>query len=251
MTRPPGTKLKELSLTGLAIAGLALAQPALAQRQTVVSVAKSTGSQTLQGSIKGGQEHSYVVSARAGQTLTVEFKPSNASAYFNVIAPGADAAMFVGSSKGNRFSDVLPISGPYRVQVYLMRNAARRGEVATYRINIGVRGAAASVAAARPSQDALVAGTIYNATAEVPCITAAGAPKGRCKAGVMRRAGGEATVELESPAGDQRRIYFKDGRPTSSDANAPMRATRRGDAYIIRIGPVEVYEIPDALVLGG
>ena len=96
-----------------------------------------------------------------------------------------------------------------------------------------------------------MAGTHYNATAEVPCVTVAGAAKGSCKAGVMRMAGGEATVELKTPDGGQRHIYFKNGRPDSSDANAPMKATRQGDVNIIRIGTVEVYEIPDAFVVGG
>jgi hypothetical protein len=44
-----------------------------------------------------------------------------------------------------------------------------------------------------PSQDALLAGTNCNATAEVPCITTADAPKGRCEAGVTSMADGEAT----------------------------------------------------------
>ncbi len=237
-------------LAALTAAGLALMQPALAE-QVVVSFAKGTSSQTLKGSIKGDQSRDYIVDARAGQTMTVDFKPSNASAYFNVISPGADSAMFIGSTEGNRFSGPLTSSGRHTVQVYLMRNAARRNEVANYTITIGVTGAAAAAAAARPSQDALVVGTNYNATAEVPCITAADAPKGRCKAGVMRMAGGETTVELQTPDGGQRHIYFKDGRPDSSDANAPMRATRQGDVNIIRIGTVEVYEIPDAFVVGG
>lgn len=241
--------MSKFFLGALTAAGLALMQPALAQQQVVVSFAKGTSSQTLKGSIKGDQSRDYIVDARAGQTLTVDFKPSNASAYFNVIAPGADSAMFIGSTEGNRFSGPLTTSGGHTVQVYLMRNAARRNEVANYTLTIGVTGAAA--AAPRPSHDALVAGTNYNATAEVPCITAADAPKGRCKAGVMRMAGGEATVELQTPDGGQRHIYFKNGRPDSSDANAPMRATRQGDINIIRIGTVEVYEIPDAFVVGG
>ena len=236
-------------IAALTTAGLALAQPALAQQQTVVSFAKGTSSQTLKGSIKGDQDHNYVVDARAGQTLTVDFKPTNASAYFNVTAPGADSAMFIGSTSGNRFSGPLTVSGRHVVQVYLMRNAARRNETANYTLTIGVTGAAA--AAPRPSQDALVAGTNYNATAEIACITAAGAAKGRCKAGVMRMAGGEATVEIQTTDGGQRHIYFKNGRPDSSDANAPMKATRQGDTNVIRIGTVEVYEIPDAFVLGG
>jgi hypothetical protein len=233
----------------LIAAGFLLCQPASAQQETVVAFAKGTSSQTLKGTIKGDQSHNYIVDARAGQTLTIDFKPTNASAYFNVTAPGADSAMFIGSTSGNRFSGPLTVSGRHVVQVYLMRNAARRNEVANYTLTIGVTGAAA--AAPKPSHDALVKGTNYNATAEVPCVTTAGAAKGRCKAGVMRMAGGEATVELQTPDGGQRHIYFKNGRPDSSDANAPMRATRQGDTNIIRIGTVEVYEIPDAFVVGG
>ncbi len=90
-------------LAALTAAGLALMQPALAE-QVVVSFAKGTSSQTLKGSIKGDQSRDYIVDARAGQTMTVDFEPSNASAYFNVIAPGADSAMFIGSTEGNRFS---------------------------------------------------------------------------------------------------------------------------------------------------
>lgn len=233
-----------------AATGLLIAQPGAAQQQVTVAFPKGASAQTLKGSIKGDQSRDYIVDARAGQTLTVDFKPSNASAYFNVIAPGADSAMFIGSTEGNRFSGPLATSGRHTVQVYLMRNAARRNEVASYTITIGVKGAAAA-AAPRPSHDAKVAGTNYNATAQVPCIASAGAPKGLCKAGVMRMAGGEATVELQTPDGGQRHIYFEKGKPTSSDANAPMRVTRQGDTNIIRIGTVEVYEIPDAFVVGG
>jgi hypothetical protein len=235
-------------LAALTAAGLALVQPAVAE-QVVVSFAKGASSQTLKGSIKGDQSRDYIVDARAGQTMTVDFKPSNASAYFNVIAPGADSAMFIGSSEGNRFSGPLTSSGRHTVQVYLMRNAARRGEVADYTITIEVTGAAA--AASRPSQDSLVAGTHYNATAEIPCITSEGAAASRCQAGAIRMAGGEATVEIQTAYGGQRHIYFKNGRPEGSDANATMRATRQGDVNIIRIGTFEYYEIPDAFVVGG
>jgi hypothetical protein len=84
--------------------------------------------------------------------VTVVFEPSNASAYFNVTAPGADSAMFVGSTSGSRFSGPVTVSGPHVAQVYLMRNVAR-----------------------------------HNGTAEVPCIGSEGVAQGRCKAGVMRR----------------------------------------------------------------
>ncbi|WP_439534475.1 hypothetical protein [Polymorphobacter sp.] len=239
------------SIVAAAAAVLLLNAPAEAQQRTTVTFAKGTTSATLKGRIAGDADHSYIVNARAGQTLTVDFKPSNASAYFNVTAPGANSAMFIGSTSGNRFSGPLTVNGPHVVQVYLMRNAARRGEVANYSITIGARGGPAAGTAPRPSRDALVPGTNYNATAEIPCVASAGAPKGRCKAGVMRMPMGEATVELKTPDGGQRYIYFKNGRPTSSDANAPLRASRQGDVNIVRIGTVEVYEIPDAFVIGG
>ena len=238
--------------TVLAASGLMLAMPVSAQQKTTVAFAKGASSATLKGSIKGDQDHSYVVDARAGQTLTVDFKPTNSSAYFNITAPGADSALFIGSISGNRFSGPLTVSGPHVVQVYLMRNAARRNETANYTITIGATGAASAAASTpRPSRDALVAGTTYNATAEIPCITAAGAAEGRCKAGVVRMAGGEATIEIQTVDGGQRHIHFKNGRPDSSDANAPMKATRQDDTNVIRIGTVEVYEIPDAFVEGG
>lgn len=235
--------------TALAATGLSLAYPASAQQKTNVTFAKGASSATLTGSIKGDQDDGYTVDARAGQSLTVVLKPTKGSPYMNITAPGADSAMFIGSTSSNSFSGPLKVSGPHVIQVYQMRATARRNEIANYTLTIGITGAAA--AAFQANRDAKVAGTNYNATAEVPCITSAGAPKDRCKAGVMRMAGGEATVELQTPDGGQRHIYFNNGRPTSSDANAPMHATRQGDTNIVRIGTVEVYEIPDALVVGG
>lgn len=87
-------------------------------------------------SIKGDQTAEYRFNARAGQMLTVDFKPSNPSAYFNITAKGADYALFNGSIMGNHFSGSLPSDGEYTVQVYLMRNAARRNEVANYALSL-------------------------------------------------------------------------------------------------------------------
>ncbi|WP_156256354.1 hypothetical protein [Sandarakinorhabdus oryzae] len=245
--------MKNATISAALFAAIISAQPVLAQQQTNVTFARGQSSATLNGRIKGSAEQRYVVNARAGQTLTVNFKPTNASAYFNILAPGSSGeAMFVGSTSGNRFSGPVTVSGPHVVQVYLMRSAARRNEVAAYSITIGVTGRGGGGGGFRPSQDALVPGTNYNATAEIPCVTAAGMAKTRCKAGVMRMAMGEATVEIATADGGQRHIYFKNGRASSSDAgNAPMQVTRRGDVSIIRIGRYEVYEIVDAFVVGG
>lgn len=239
---------------------LLLAASAAAQQQTNVVFPHDRPTVTLTGQIKGNADHDYLVNARAGQLLTVDFKPTNASAYVNVIAPGSKGeAMFVGSSSGNHFAGPVPADGSYRVLVYLMRNAARRNEVARYTLRIDLRDASAAVmsaasmpAATAPSAgDALVPGTPYHATADITCTTSAGSRPGPCKAGVIRRAGGTTTIELTTPDGGHRRIFFKNGQATGSDAAAGLDVRRQGDLQIIRIGAIEVYRVPDAFVVGG
>ena len=98
---------------------------------------KGASSATVQGSIKGYQVVDYVLGARQGQSMNVSMATNNTSNYFNILAPGKnDEAMFVGSTSGDQFEDTLPASGDYKIRVYLMRNAARRGEVAKYRLEM-------------------------------------------------------------------------------------------------------------------
>jgi hypothetical protein len=53
---------------------------------------------------------------------------------------------------------VLPVDGDYRVQTYLMRNAARRGETADIRLSIAIPAAAATAAPAPDFADGLTGG---------------------------------------------------------------------------------------------
>lgn len=125
-----------------ALAALGLFAPALAQdapRTERVQFAPGASAKAITGKIKGYDGARYLIGARAGQTLTVTLKTSNASSYFNVTAPGADAAMFVGSTSGNTFSARLAATGDHVIDVYLMRNAARRGETANYTLTVSVR----------------------------------------------------------------------------------------------------------------
>ena len=121
---------------------LAFAAPAFAQteaRTERVEFAKGASSKAIKGSVKGYASTNYVVGLRAGQTLSVDLKTRNLSNYFNVMGPGADTAAFVGSTSGGSYKAVVPKAGDYTVQVYLMRNAARRGEVANYTLTIGAK----------------------------------------------------------------------------------------------------------------
>ena len=86
---------------------------------------------TLKARIKGYDSYEYTLGAKAGQVMTISFKTDNRSNYFNIVPPGGNEALFVGSSAAdpNSFTGTLPVDGDYVVQVYLMRNAARRDEV--------------------------------------------------------------------------------------------------------------------------
>lgn len=84
----------------------------------------------------------YVLGASAGQRMTVEMTTSNASAYFNITAPGATEALHIGSV-GELRRRPAHAGGNYAVEVYLMRNAARRGETAEFTISFRITGAGA------------------------------------------------------------------------------------------------------------
>jgi hypothetical protein len=117
-------------------------------RETAVQFAKGKSAATLKGEVKGDESVDYRLGAAAGQTMTVTLKPSNRSTYFNVMAPGEDSAIFIGSSEGSRFSGKLAKSGDYVVRVYLMRNAARRNETSRYSIEFKIAADAPGAAAA-------------------------------------------------------------------------------------------------------
>lgn len=77
-----------------------------------------------------------MVGVTAGQKMSVQLDSRNSSLYFNVVAPGADAALYNSSMGGNGTSITIPSTGNYVIQIYLMRNAARRGEAADYMLTL-------------------------------------------------------------------------------------------------------------------
>lgn len=117
---------------------------AAADRTLWIRFVLGTNSKVVRGTVGGYDNVFYIVRVRAGQRLDVSFQANNRSANFNVWAehatPGGNLpALFTGSSDGNRFSGLMTTGGDYRIQVYLMRNAARRGERASYTLTVSVR----------------------------------------------------------------------------------------------------------------
>ncbi|MDB5586095.1 MAG: hypothetical protein JWP26_1065 [Devosia sp.] len=129
--------------------GAALAQDA---RSVDVRFPRGASGTTINGSVSGYQSVNYRIGVSAGQRMSVQLDTSNASNYFNITGPGASQALFNSSISGNSTSVVIPSSGNYVVSVYLMRNAARRNETASYQLSLYVEGAAA--AAPRPTPPA-------------------------------------------------------------------------------------------------
>ncbi len=229
-------------------AGVGVAQTAIdSQRVTFRAGADST---LLKGQLKGDQTIDYKLRAGAGQTLTVELKGSNVQNYFNVMAAGTDTALFIGSSSGNRFRGPLPSDGDVRVRVYLMRPAARRNESSTYSLKARISGA--PLAPVPASRDALIPGTPYHASADVPCGSGSSGKAARCKASVIRRANNSATVVVMNPEGQKRQFLFVKGKAVASDQPEKLSVQRRGDVSVLLLGEnFERYEIVDALVVGG
>lgn len=134
--------MKTLLIVGSMI--LLSAAPAAAQAQmqdatrTVpVRFARGTDSMTMEGRISGYDTVDYVLGARQGQQLTVSLRATNSSAYFTVLPPG-DLTAPEGGSTTTAYSGVLTASGDWRVRVFLMRNAARRGARANYTLTATV-----------------------------------------------------------------------------------------------------------------
>jgi len=102
---------------------------------------KGTNGTTIKGKIKGYETYNYKLGAKSGQYMRVSLETKATSNYFNIFEPGkgpGDQAMYVGSTSGNTYTGNLPKDGTYTIQVYMMRNAARRNEVANYQLHIGI-----------------------------------------------------------------------------------------------------------------
>ena len=107
-------------------------------RVNTVQFKHGTEGTSVQDKIKGRGYVDYLLRAKAGQKMTVTLNADNRFAFFNVMPPGTDVAIFVGSTSGNKFEGILHADGEYRVRVYLMRVAARRGEEASYTLDVHI-----------------------------------------------------------------------------------------------------------------
>jgi len=134
--------MKNLLMTGMVMTGLLWTAPAVTEevRTERVQFEKGASSVHLEGTVIGYESVDYVLSAAAGQHMNIEISTDNRFLFFNVIDSSTDEALFSGSMEAepNMWSGELPSDGDYIVQVYLMRNEARRGGKAHYSLDVSI-----------------------------------------------------------------------------------------------------------------
>ncbi|MXU63937.1 SH3 domain-containing protein [Oceanomicrobium pacificus] len=137
--------LRIISGRGLALAlGLLFAGPVLADdiRTVLLDPASADGVVVLEDAVRGYEITDYLVPLAEGQTLRVTAEAGDPPAYMNLIAPGQkDVAFFIGASEGDSYEGRTDRTGNYKLRLYQMRSAARRGEVAPYTLRLETEGA--------------------------------------------------------------------------------------------------------------
>lgn len=233
------------------LSGVAPLVEAAEIRTEPVHFRKGTSSAVIKAGIRGYETVDYVVAARAGQKLDVSLATKHGATYFNILAPGEnEAALFNASTSQNQYEGEIPASGDYRIRVYMMRSAARRNEVASYTLTIGITGlSSVSGLGAAPAGDAKVKGTPFHATGLLPCTMGNDKPV-QCEFGVIRGKPGNAEVHI-TPAGGLKRVLIFTGDQVSTSPGEEIKAVKQGYDWLIEINDFERYTIPEAVVLGG
>ena len=89
----------------------------------------------------------------------------------------------------------------------------------------------------------------YDATTILPCGSVGSDEMSTCPAGVLRMEGGQGSVVILSPAGEQFTVNFM--KDYVNSAAGEVEAELDGDLWIVVIDGEERYEVPLALIEGG
>lgn len=242
--------MKNLALLTLTCLGL-LATPALAEsdiRRETVHFEKAEESAVLKGRLKGYETVDYQLNARTGQTLEVTLKSSNSANYFNVLQPGEESALFIGSTSGDHFAGVLARNGGYSIRVYLMRSAARRKEVANYSLTVRLTGAPVETPG-----DARLGPTHFDASGNIRCSAGNPALDKECAFRVIRdlqQQSAEIWITRPTPNAMPRFCLLKYAGGKFTAAGIALSWQRKDDNWHVTVDAGEHYFIPDALIHG-
>lgn len=94
----------------------------------------------LTGKFQGYNDVRYRIYAKKGQILKFDINSLGNLAYVNIFAPGTkpgkDTALLIGSTVGFKGELILPTDGDYIIQVYQMRNSARKNKNVKYNLDL-------------------------------------------------------------------------------------------------------------------
>jgi uncharacterized protein YraI len=104
--------------------------------------------------------------------------------------------------------------------------------------------------------DAMVPGTDFNATSQIPCVRDMDAAEAMCEAGVVRNGDGTGFVNISWPDGGSRVLFFENNTPnhydeSQADGGAQMTVTQDDrDNFIVFVGEAR-FVVPAAFITGG
>jgi len=105
-----------------------------------VNFLQGSTSTTLTGKFQGYDDVRYRISAKNGQVLKYNVNSLGNLAYVNIFSPGKkpgkDNALLIGSTIGLKGELTLQVDGDYIIQVYQMRNSARKNKTVKYSLDI-------------------------------------------------------------------------------------------------------------------
>jgi hypothetical protein len=205
----------------------------------------------ITGRLQGRETVDYLIPAEAGDLLSVVLESRHLSCYFNLLPPGADTALHIGSHSGPTCSTRATSSGMYIARVYLMRNAARRGETARYTLRIARSGT--SPGSSSTAMPALPPDRVA-ASGQVKISRGSGGERWTDFRVLRDPPAKSATIWILQGNGGLEPTYlvlrFADGRFLTADG-AAVPAVRQEDNWIITTAQGEFCTIPDALLYGG
>lgn len=159
MTMPVATlRWSHLLLLACLLPWCAAAQ-AQAVRTERVSLAEGSDAVLLRGTIQGQQAVAYVVVVESGRRIAAELTSEHRQLFMNVRAPGATATTQAGPTAGNLYAAEATASGELRLTIFLLGEAARRGDSADYALSVELAGVARPAAPAPPQTSAPPAAT--------------------------------------------------------------------------------------------
>ena len=107
-----------------------------------VNFLQSSPHTILTGKFQGYDDVRYRVYAKKGQILKFDINSLGNLAYINIFAPGKkpgkDNALLIGSTIGFKGELTLPVDGDYIIQVYQMRNSARKNRTVSFNLDLQI-----------------------------------------------------------------------------------------------------------------